>query len=115
MVENQDRANYRLPIFINEPIKHRLIICEPLLEKIDISLYLNLTVNQVIVGGESGNEARVCHYDWVLNIRQQCMDANVPFHFKQTAAKLKKDGRIFKIERKFQPVQTKKANIDFNS
>jgi protein gp37 len=113
-VENQDRANYRLPIFLNEPIKDRSIICEPLLENLDLSIYLNSTVKQVIVGGESGNEARICDYDWILSIRRQCMDANVPFHFKQTGAKFRKDGRIFKIERKFQHEQARKANIDFN-
>ncbi len=35
-VENQERADYRLPIFLNLPIKHRLIICEPLLTDINL-------------------------------------------------------------------------------
>jgi len=37
----------------------------------------------VIVGGESGHEARPCHPDWVRAIRDQCQAAGVPFHFKQ--------------------------------
>ncbi|MEE0274241.1 MAG: DUF5131 family protein, partial [Oscillospiraceae bacterium] len=35
--ENQKRADERLPVFLSLPIKHRLIVCEPLLESIDLS------------------------------------------------------------------------------
>ena len=38
--ENQDRADYRLPVFLDLPIKHRTIIHEPMLEQIDIRKYL---------------------------------------------------------------------------
>ena len=58
--ENQDRADFRLPIFKGLPIKHKMIICEPLLEKIDLSPYLDASIEGVIVGGESGNNAREC-------------------------------------------------------
>jgi protein gp37 len=37
----------------------------------------------VIVGGESGPDARPMHPDWVRSIRAQCRDAGIPFHFKQ--------------------------------
>ena len=40
-VENQDRANYRLPIFLDLPIKHRSIIASPLLERLDLRPYLD--------------------------------------------------------------------------
>ena len=83
--ENQDRANFRLPIFISLPIKHRFIICEPLLTNIDLTPYLNAKIEQVVVGGESGEHARICNYEWVLNIRQQCQEYGVSFWFKQTA------------------------------
>ena len=35
-VENQACADYRLPIYKRAPIKHKIIICEPLLERIDL-------------------------------------------------------------------------------
>ena len=41
-VENQDRGDYRLPIFLSLPIKHRLVIVAPMIEQIDIEKYLNL-------------------------------------------------------------------------
>lgn len=72
-VENQDRADYRLPIFLTEPIKHKSIICEPILEFIHLSDYLSSAIEMVTVGGESGDNARICNYDWILDIREQCL------------------------------------------
>lgn len=112
-VESQRQCEIRLPIFQEVPICHKFIICEPLLEHVDLSKYLNQSIKQVIVGGESGDDARVCNYDWVLQIRQQCMTANVPFVFKQTGAKFYKDGKLYAIPRKLQHLQAKKAKIDF--
>lgn len=110
--ENQEMADYRLPIFKSLPIKHKQIICEPLLEKIDLSRYLDSSIEGVTVGGESGSEARICRYDWVLDIRNQCLEKNVHFHFKQTGAKFVKDSRLYNIARKLQHSQARKANID---
>lgn len=41
------------------------------------------TIDWVIVGGESGPKARPMHPDWVRDIRDQCVEATVPFFFKQ--------------------------------
>jgi protein gp37 len=40
-------------------------------------------IHWVIVGGESGTNARPMHPDWVRSIRDQCVAAGVPFFFKQ--------------------------------
>ena len=40
-------------------------------------------IDWVIVGGESGKDARPMHPDWVRSIREQCVAAGVPFFFKQ--------------------------------
>jgi protein gp37 len=40
-------------------------------------------LNWVIVGGESGPDARPMHPDWARGIRDQCAAAAVPFFFKQ--------------------------------
>lgn len=112
-VENQDRADYRLPILLKEPIRHKMIICEPLLGFMDISPYLTPAIEKVMVGGESGNEARVCDYDWVLGIRGQCIQSGIPFSFRQTGARLRKNGTIHRVPRKYQHSQARKANIDW--
>ena len=112
-VENQDRADFRLPIFLASPIAHRHIVCEPLLEKIELSAYLTRGIEQLSVGGESGSRARPCHFDWVLGLRRQAVEAGVPFVFRQTGANFVKDGRLYRIPRPLQHEQAQKAGLDF--
>ena len=112
-VENQDRVDYRLPIYRQVPIQHKSIICEPLLERVDLSSYLGEWVTEVIAGGESGSSARICDFDWILDLRRQCIEHNVAFHFKQTGAHFIKDGKYFRIKRQFQHSQARKAGIDW--
>ena len=111
--ENQDRADYRLPIFLNAPIRRRSIICEPLLEPLDLRPYLGPGILEVIAGGESGSEARPCRFEWFLDLRRQCEAAGVAFRFKQTGARFIKDGRLYRIRRPFQHEQARRANINF--
>lgn len=111
-VENQDRADDRLPIFLEAPIRHKCVICEPLLEKVDLSPYLGGWIEQVIAGGESGLEARPCDYSWFTFLRAQCQKAGVSFHFKQTGARFIKEGKCYRIPRRFQHMQAAKAGID---
>jgi protein gp37 len=111
-VENQDRADYRLPIYKAAPIKHKIIICEPLLEQIDLSAYVGSWIEQIVVGGESGYEARACNYDWVLEIRNLCLKHNISFWFKQTGAKFIMNRKLFHIKRQLQHTQARKAGIN---
>ena len=111
-VENQEMADYRLPIFKSAPIKHKILAVAPLLGPINLQPYLDNSIEEVSVGGESGVNARPCHYDWILDIRQQCIEKHVPFRFHQTGAYFVKDGRTYRILRKYQLSQAHKAGID---
>jgi protein gp37 len=52
-------------------------------------------IDWVIVGGESGFQSRPMKMEWVVEIRDQCISARVPFFFKQWGgANKKKSGRI---------------------
>lgn len=113
--ECQRTADFRLPIFLEAPIKHKVIICAPLIEEINLSEYLNEQIEQVSAGGESGENARICKYEWILSIREQCIEKNVDFHFHQTGAKLMKDGVLYRIPRKYQHLQAKKAGINIRN
>ncbi len=112
--ENQNRADYRLPIYLNAPIRHKHIICEPLLEEIDLSRYLGGWIEGLTAGGESGENARICRFSWILSLREQCLSAGVPFHFKQTGARFEKDGKLYHIPRREQHKQAARAGIDWN-
>ncbi len=62
---------------------------EPMLGPIDMRGNLP---DWVIVGGESGRHARPMHSDWVREIRDQCAEAEIPFHFKQWGEFVEVDG-----------------------
>jgi len=70
----------------------KFLSLEPLLGPMDD---LDLEgIDWVIVGGESGPKARPIKEEWVLNIRDQCIESNVPFFFKQWGGvNKKKNGR----------------------
>ncbi len=113
-VENRAMAEYRLPIFRDLPIRHKAIIAAPLLERLDLSPWLDDdAIEEVSVGGESGLHARPCDYDWVLDIRRQCVECGVPFRFHQTGARLLKEGRLYRIPRSCQISQARRAAIDY--
>ncbi|WP_242094313.1 DUF5131 family protein [Aestuariivivens sediminicola] len=68
--------------------KTKFISAEPLLGPL-YNMDLN-GIQWVIVGGESGFKARPMDKEWVIDIKNQCENANVPFFFKQWGGKNKK-------------------------
>lgn len=92
-VEDQLRADERIPHLLKIPARVRFLSCEPLLGPVKIPSakdpcdgqaisYLE-GIHWVICGGESGTKARPMHPDWARSLRDQCAAANVPFFFKQ--------------------------------
>lgn len=110
-VENQAMADYRLSIFDSLPIKHKNIICQPLLEGLDIEKYLE-GVELVVVGGESDREARPLDYDWVLSIRQQCLNKGARFEFRQCGTHFIMGDKKYKLNTRQLCSQARKAGID---
>lgn len=112
-VENRRRAEERLGEFLELPIRHKFLVCEPLLEQLDLDIWLKTgKIERVIVGGESGANARPLDYDWVLALREQCLRTGTGFRFKQTGAHFIKNGKLYNIERMLQMPQAKRAGID---
>jgi protein gp37 len=60
-----------------------MVDCYDLSSPPDMNALVNTTLDWIIVGGESGKNARPMNPAWVRSIRDQCQDANVPFFFKQ--------------------------------
>lgn len=95
-VENQETADFRLPLYISYPIKGRFIVCSPLLGEINLAPYLH-GVYRVNAGGESGRDARECNFDWILHMQEQCKNAGVPFSFRSTGSHFRRDGVLQNI------------------
>jgi len=99
---NQQEADEKIPVFLQVPGKKFLSI-EPMLGPIDLSPWLPHFLDfsystepariedGVILGGETGPEARPMHPDWVRSVRDQCAAAGVPFFLKHVS---KEDGRV---------------------
>lgn len=114
-VEDQKRADERIPDLLETPAAVRWLSCEPLLGPVDLAEYLICPnardglsmdpstgayecctacdwtgliggIHWIVCGGESGQEARPMHPDWARSLRYQCAAAGVPFHFKQWGA-----------------------------
>ena len=84
---------YRIDYLRKTPAKVKFLSLEPLLGSLG---KLNLSgIDWVIVGGESGPRARSIEADCAREIRDQCIEQNVPFFFKQWGGvQKKKNGRI---------------------
>lgn len=111
-VVNQEEADRDIPKLLGVPAAVRWLSMEPLLGATDISRFLERgdagmrdvdplaaallagaeesghawvrpAIDWVVVGGESGPGARPMHPDWARSLRDQCVDAGVPFLFKQ--------------------------------
>jgi protein gp37 len=79
--EDQKTADERIWALRFISAAKKFISLEPLLSPVkDLVL---TGIDWVIVGGESGPKARPMHPDWVRSVRDQCLEANVPFFFKQ--------------------------------
>lgn len=91
-VENEKVVN-RIDFLRKTRAKVKFLSLEPLIGPLE---NMNLKkIDWVIVGGESGHNPRPMKPDWVLDIQQQCEDAEVAFFFKQWGGRnKKKNGRI---------------------
>jgi len=92
-VEDQKRAEERIPILLKIPAQVRFLSCEPLLGHVNLAE--NKGIHWVIAGGESGPGARPMMHEWAASLRDQCAELNIAFHFKQWGGVNKKStGRI---------------------
>jgi protein gp37 len=81
-VENQRRAEERIPHLIRHRSVVRFLSVEPQLGPVDLTPWLS-EIDWVICGGESGGSARPTQVEWARSIRDQCVRAGVAFFFKQ--------------------------------
>jgi protein gp37 len=80
-VESQKYADIRIPLLEAVPAKLRFLSMEPLLEKVVLPPGANL--DWIIVGGESGPNARPMDPSWARVLRDYCDSEHIPFFFKQ--------------------------------
>ena len=98
-VEDQNYADERIPWLLQSPAAVRFLSCEPLLGAVDLTWVEHFNalepdwtpqtgaphplIDWVIVGGESGANARTLDVEWVRTIVKHCQHADVPVFVKQ--------------------------------
>jgi len=101
-VEDQCRADARIPVLAGIPAAVRFLSVEPLLGPVTLNLW---QISWVICGGESGPSARPLDPAWAISVRDQCVENKVPFFFKQWGGRDKKaagkrlEGRTWALQR----------------
>lgn len=108
-VENQEQADKRIPLLLQQEAAVRFLSMEPLLGPVDLSAFFggpyvalpgdrvepnyNFGIHWVIVGGESGPGARGFDLSWARSVREQCKSAQVACFVKQLGARPGEDRR----------------------
>lgn len=113
--ENQRRVEERMPIFIKVPAKHKGVMVAPFIGEVSLHKYLNLgNIEQVICGGENYNGSRICNFEWVKKLANECKEASVNFSFIETGTYFVKDKKLYIINnKKTQSIMAYKANLNF--
>lgn len=106
-VENQKAADERIPLLLKTPAAIRFISIEPMIGAVDLENIRQYNdkgkhiasfqvlepiancddsnrpaLDWVILGGETGHNARPMHPDWVNKIKDVCLKYKTPFFFK---------------------------------
>lgn len=116
-ISNQDDADRIIPILLDTPAAVRFVSYEPTLGPVDFSRWLtcwvcsgsgdgeggecpvcygtgtDAQISWLIAGCESGPNRRPCDIDWIRDVRDQCVAADIPFFLKQ----LEVDGKLVKM------------------
>jgi len=103
-VEDQERADERIPKLLYTPAAVRWVSLEPLLGPVNLAMFIErdpmwrhlaldapAALDWVVLGGESGPHARPMESAWARSVRDQCGTAGVPFFFKQWGEWLPRD------------------------
>ena len=112
--ENQRRADERIPILLSLPMKHKGIMCAPFIGSVSIEKYLeDGQIEQVICDGENYDGARPCNFDWVKQLRAECVAAGVTFCFVGTGNVFIKDGKTYHLQGRLQSEMAYKSGMNY--
>lgn len=113
--ENQQRADERIPMLLELPFKHKGIMTAPFIGSVSIQKYLSGgQIEQVIAGGENYDGSRPLDYQWVKQLYEECVAADVTFAFIETGSFFIKDGKTWHIPDKGrQSVAAFKSGLQF--
>lgn len=114
--ENQQRADERIPILFNLPFKHKGIVAAPFIGSVSIKEYIPAgQIEQVIAGGENYDGSRPLNYEWVKQLYDECVGADITFCFMETGTNFIKDGKTYHMpSKRTQSIMAYKSGLQFS-
>lgn len=114
VLQSQKQADRELSAFCGLAACRRVISAEPLTEPLCLESYLaGGKIARVLCGGEAGEKGRLCRYEWVLDLREQCVRQETGFRFLRTGTNFQKGEKRYRIAEAIQRSQAEKAGIDY--
>lgn len=112
--ENDAMAKERLPYLLDLPCRHKGVMCAPLIGPVNLRPYLATgLIDEVICGGENYDGARPCHFEWVLDLKEQCQKHEVKFTFIELGSCFVKEGKVYRIgDKRLQSYYACKAAVN---
>ena len=95
---NQDEADAKIPVLLSIPAAMHWISVEPMLGEIDIGMNKATclpALDWVVCGGEKAQKPRTMNLDWARRLRDQCLEAGVPFFMKQESGRNNRECEVW--------------------
>ena len=111
--ENQKRADERIPILLDIPLKRRGIMCAPMIGEVSLDKYLATgKIDIVLADGENYEGNRPLYYEWIKRLYDECLKYNVSFEFVGTGNYFIKDGVTYHIPKAYQKVMAQRSGLN---
>ena len=113
-VENQKRADERIPILLNIPAKYKGVMVAPFIGPVSIEQYLMTgQIGKVIADGENYSSKRPLYYEWIKSLYDQCKKYQVALDFIGTGDVFIKDGKRYTVCKAYQHVQAVRSGLQY--
>jgi len=111
----QEEADHQLQTISDTEEAHSIaLLADPLCEKIDLTANLKSEkISHLSCCGDSDDSGSILDFSWIEDLRRQCIALDIPFYFTGTGANFRMRGRDFRIDKKFQESQARKAEMNY--
>ena len=113
-IENQKRADERLPILLDIPAKHRGAMAAPLIEPLSIGRWLDTgLLEEILADGENYDGARPLRYEWVKSLYEECASRKIRFTFCGIGNEFIMNGRVYHVPKAYQHAEAQRSGLQY--
>ena len=113
-IENQKRADERLPILLDIPAKHRGAMAAPLIGPLSIGRWLDTgLIEEILADGENYDGARPLRYEWVKSLYEECASRKIRFTFFGIGSEFIMNGRVYHVPKAYQHAEAQRSGLQY--